>query len=474
MNGIIALLILMIFLVLVFLMARNKISALLALPIMAITIALISGIPSDDILSKVLQEGPIKLNNAIITTMIGAILAQIMNKFKIAHTMVKWAAEFSGDNTFLIGMILTIITAILFSTMGGLGAVIMVGTVVLPVMMSQGLSSLTAGGLFLMGISLGGLFNLSNWTFYQQTFFPAKTAQEFISEMMGFILPFSSIFVIIIIGFLLFNLSGNDKKRSISWVFILLLIIGAANMSGDLLMSMKLDFSSCGNMKNIILAILGVLMVGSWVYQFKVKSADILIYALITPFIPLVLVLGFGWPIIPAFFVGILHGLFSTWQKGHINRFTQAIFEGVSSVVPVLILMMGIGMLINTVSHPVVTQIIQPYILAVIPQNFILYVIVFAILAPLTLYRGPLNMFGMGSGIAILILNSDILGAGAIMGMLLAVGQLQGVCDPTNTHNIWIANYLSTNTTKILVKTMPYIWILAIMGLIIAGIRYVI
>lgn len=473
MNEIIALLIFVTFLILAVLMATNRLSALLALPIMAVAIAFIGAIPSDDLITKILQEGPLKLNNAIITTMIGGILAQIMNKFKIAHTIVQWAAEFAGDNPFIIGIILTAITGILFSTMGGLGAVIMVGTVVLPVMMSQGLSTLTSAGLFLMGISLGGLFNLSNWTFYQQTFFPTKTPQEFISEMMGFIMPFSSVFAIIIIIFLLFNLSKNNQKRAFSWLIFFVILIGIANVFTNILSAIKIEFTSPAWVPNTILIGLGLLMLISWIYQIKTQPRGVPIYALITPFIPLVLVLGFKCPIIPAFLMGILHGLFSTWQKGHLNKFTQAIFEGASNIVPVLILMMGIGMLINAVSHPVISKLIQPYIIAIIPQNIILYVIVFTILAPLTLYRGPLNLFGMGSGIAILMLNSKILFGGAIMGMLLSVGQLQGVCDPTNTHNIWVANYLSTNTTKILIKTMPYIWIMAVIGLIIAGARYI-
>ena len=397
MNEILALLIFITFIILAVLMATNKLSALLALPLMAVAIALIGGIPGNDFITKVLQEGPVRLNNAIITTMIGAILAQIMNKFKIAHTIVRWAAEFSGDNPFVIGIILTAITAILFTSMGGLGAVIMVGTVVLPVMMSQGLSSLTSAGLFLMGISLGGLFNLSNWTFYQQTFFPDKAPVEFISEMMGFIMPFSSIFMIIIIGFLLFNLSKNNQKKAVWWILFLVILIGAVNIFSSGLSAIKIGFNFPEWGKNAILIIAGILMLITWIYQIRTKPEGVAIYSLITPFIPLILVLGFKCPIIPAFLVGILHGLFSTWQKGHINKFTQAIFEGVSSVVPVLILMMGIGMLINAVSHPAISQIIQPYIIGIIPNNIVLYVIIFSILAPLTLYRGPLNLFGMGS-----------------------------------------------------------------------------
>jgi hypothetical protein len=53
----------------------------------------------------------------------------------------------------------------------------------------------------------------------------------------------------------------------------------------------------------------------------------------------------------------------------------------------------------------------------------------------------------------------------AIMGMLMSVGQIQGVCDPTNTQNIWIATYLGVDTQAILRKTIGYAWLAVILGL---------
>ena len=78
----------------------------------------------------------------------------------------------------------------------------------------------------------------------------------------------------------------------------------------------------------------------------------------------------------------------------------------------------------------------------------------------------------MGTGFIGLLLATRSLPALAIMAAFMSVGQIQGVCDPTNTHNVWIANYLNVTTQKILKKTIPYIWIVAIIGLIVAGIRY--
>jgi hypothetical protein len=60
------------------------------------------------------------------------------------------------------------------------------------------------------------------------------------------------------------------------------------------------------------------------------------------------------------------------------------------------------------------------------------------------------------------------LAGGAIMSMLLSVGQLQGICDPTNTANIWIATYLNTDTQVLLRRTIAYAWVAALLGLCLA------
>jgi len=42
------------------------------------------------------------------------------------------------------------------------------------------------------------------------------------------------------------------------------------------------------------------------------------------------------------------------------------------------------------------------------------------------------------------------------------------VCDPTNTHNIWIATYLGTDTQRLLRATIPYVWVGVLAGLCLA------
>ncbi len=452
---------LVIFLLMACLMYARRISALLALPMMAVSIALVGGIPAGEILDQVIGAGSLKLHNAYTTTMFGAMLAELVNRQGIAKALIRWVAEFAGDNPFVLGAVLTTVVALLFSTLGGLGAVIMVGTVVLPVMLSIGIGNVTAGALYLFGISLGGMFNLSNWQLYIDVLNIDR------QEIIAFVLPFACIMGTLVLAFLAVELR---RLRNLGY-----LVVALAVMACGLGLLGRFPGPGVGEPVDSINKL--------WLLAGGAALPAVILYAVIrhwrgdkslpavalaTPFVPLVLVLGLGWEIIPAFVAGIAFGVFVTWKHDSVAILTRSILEGVNTVMPAVILMIGIGMLLAAVMHPAVSQAMAPLLAAVVPTKPVPYVIVFTILAPLSLYRGPLSLWGMGSGLVKLIEGTTRLTSQAIMGMLMSVGQIQGVCDPTNTHNIWIATYLGTDTQRLLRATIPYVWVGVLAGLCLA------
>lgn len=426
-----AILIFLVFFIMAVLMYLNKLSALLSLPIMAVLISLIAKIPLGEIIQVVIQDGILKLNAVYTTVIFGAALAQVISKSGVAETIVKKAAELGGDRPLSIAFVLSVVIALLFTTLGGLGAVIMVATIVFPIMLSIGITPMACGCIFLLSLSLGGCFNLTNWKFYIDFL---KVPQD---SVLSYAIILGGVFFLIILIFLFIEIRKSGE--SFGW-------------------------------------------------SVKIKEENFVpFYALITPLIPLGLVLGFSlynkffkpekpfeFPIIPAMIIGLIYGVLTTKKKDitRIALLTRSLFEGISDVAPAVFLMMGIGMLLNAVMHKNVSGIISPLLSKIIPQTTFTYILFFFILAPLALYRGPLNLWGMGSGIAGIMLATKLLRAEAIMAALMSVGMIQGVCDPTNTHNVWIANYLNLDVQKILRKTLPYMWFLALIGLIIAGVRY--
>lgn len=462
-----------VFAVMAALMYSRKLSALLALPIMAVAIATVGHVPADRILSDVLAKGSVKLTNAYTTTIFGAILADLINKLGIAKALVRFVAEFGGDNPFLLGLLMAFITALLFSSLGGLGAVIMVGTVVLPVLLSLGLPPITAGSLFIFGISIGGMFNLANWQLYMSVLPITRV------EIAAYLLPFSAVIAAIIIIFLAVELAN---KRNIKWAIGGLL--ASAGAFAYLVLTQKTVPHAPGgqpaellaadpwSVKVSLLIIAG--LAGYAIFRRRRDIRSLPGIAFLSPAVPIVLVLVFHWEIIPAFVFAILFAILVTWQRDSINTLTRSIIEGTASVAAAVAVMIGIGMLLAAVMDKSVAAAMAPLLRSIVPTKPLPYVIVFSLAAPLALYRGPLNVWGMGSGLIALMQAATTLGARAIMSMLWSVGQVQGVSDPTNTQNVWVATYLGIDTEALLTRTLPYAWVATVFGLLLAaGLGYV-
>ena len=204
--------------------------------------------------------------------------------------------------------------------------------------------------------------------------------------------------------------------------------------------------------------------------EAPVKKVNV--FALITPIVPLIMVLGLKLDIITGFVVAILYCMITTINKNSLNDLTKSVIQGIGDSAGAIFLMIGIGMLLKVVFDPRVTQHIGPQLAGILPGTALMFILFFSILAPLALYRGPLNVWGLGLGIGAIMLSTGKLSAFALMAALMSTGQLQGICDPTNTHNVWTAATTGTDVNDILRKTLPYVWVAAVIGLIIAGIMY--
>ena len=130
---------------------------------------------------------------------------------------------------------------------------------------------------------------------------------------------------------------------------------------------------------------------------------------------------------------------------------------------------LGIGILFLAVTNASVKEVLNPLLLAIVPTSRVPYIIFFAILAPLALYRGPMNMFGLGSGIAALVIGLGTLSPLAVMGAFLAAERIQGCGDPTNTQNVWTANFAEVDVNTITKKLLPYLWVIAVFGVVLSA-----
>ncbi len=491
-----AIALLIVFILITGMMSKRIWPALLAMPVLAVMISLIAGIKPMDIFQYVIGEGSLRLAEPIIISMFGGVLSVIMQKTGIAEGFIKKGAELSGDNPLVIAFVMFLFIILLFTTLGGLGAMIMVGAIVLPILTSVGISRLTAAVIMLMGVNIGGMFNVGNWALYMTSL---NLTQQ---EVVQFILV---IFVIVFIGSLTyiiiqlykdgFNLSTRNIIKNVGVIAVLAgSIFGAIRLYSIVEISESLQ-NALSITGQVIFYVFLSAMIALFVHAayrafvHRNKPVNPLHWsAIFTPIIPLILILFFKVNFMSAFILGIAYAYMITYKRDNISTLIKSLIEGSAVVLPAVILMFGIGWLLVSVIGPSqmsseylmanygteiwpVRELMVPFVERIIPSTGYMYVITFVILAPLALYRGPLNVWGMGFGIASVMMAAGM-PSGAILGILWSVGQLQGISDPTNLQNVWIANEMKVDVQKILYNTLPYSWIFALFGLIAAAIMY--
>ena len=413
-----ALLIIFVFVVFAALMISRRMPAILAVPAMAVCIAAVARTPIKEILENVITNGSAKLASQYLMVLAGAMLGRVVMQTGIAESMIKRAAEFGGDRPLVVAVTLMIAIAWLFTTLTGLGAVIMVGGLALPIMMSIGVPRKLTGILFILAFALGLIFNIALWGFYQGT--------------LGIDPQSVKRFAVI--------LAGIDAAA-----IVVFLVIASRRMNSY----------------------------GAWAVAVeenqKPEKRDVSLFALLVPIVPLVL---HGWlkiPVVAAFLIGAILGVLVTRPKEMVRQLASASVKGFEDVAPAVILMIGIGMLLNATTLPAVKASLTPLVSLINLHSPLAYILFFGLLSPLALYRGPLNPYGIGIGVYLLIKDLNLLPPLALLAAVMSVVQVQSACDPTNTHNVWVANYVGMRVEEITRQTILFKVAVCLIGLTIGA-----
>ena len=78
------------------------------------------------------------------------------------------------------------------------------------------------------------------------------------------------------------------------------------------------------------------------------------------------------------------------------------------------------------------------------------------------------NMFGLGSGIAALLVASGMNPIAAMLALRMD-SNLQAVCDPTNSHNVWVSDFVKIDVNQYTTKTILWLAVSTFAGLALAA-----
>jgi Gnt-I system high-affinity gluconate transporter len=411
MDVVTGIVLLLAFLAVVALIVRGQ-SPIIMLLLLAIVWAAVAGVGVNDIQSKVLQGGGVTYASAVIIIVFGAWFAQILIQTGIAESVIRSAVELAGDRPLVTAMVINLVTAILFTSMYGVGAAIAIGVIALPIMMSQGIPPRVAAPAFSTGIGAGTFINLVQFGTFQKLF-PGIT---YGAPWLTYWVVGASIYVLCAWAMLWFNL-----RR-----------LGIRHMAA--------------------------FDVAEPVAAPKKRTPY---YTYIVPIFPVLMIIVFKWEIIPTFLLSIVLALALTWKdrsfQGHVNLFNKAFYDAFPDIATIAALWTICGMIIIAGQMPQVSAALKPIFGPILPHTPLQAAVFFAVLGGVcSIYRGPLVVIGTGAAVLAIILSSNELPAPFLYSMWLAPTVLQGSMDPTNSWTLWTIGYAKVTHGQFLRTALPF------------------
>lgn len=409
------------------LMVTKKISTFLALTLMGFLFSVLSGEPLTGefgLLSFVIPKGAVRLGSTMLLVVFACWLGKIMERTGVTQTIIKKAAEFGGDKPLITSIAICAACSLLFTVLNGTGAVALVGTITLPILLSVGLTPLVAASAYLCTYGIGSIFNPANIGIY------LGLTNAKVEEVTMACVILGSISAVALLLYLFVCFKKNGKKYAF-----------AAPVQG-----MPEDVAS--EEKPVVSGVRGFL-------------------ACLTPFIIIVCTFVVKVDIMVVFLFGVLWISVFTY-KGGWTKFTSmishAVVEGWEMAAPTCSLMIAVGFLVIALSTPQVISAIMPVVGPVLPKTTLSLILFMSICAPLALYRGPFNPWGMGAGLAAVFLADGTFSIPLYFAFFFIGGRWCNIHDPSSTQCLWSANFAGTDMGSVMKHQFAWDWVIAIIG----------
>ncbi len=381
-----------------------------------------------DVLTNVFQTGPENYGKSILVNIFfGAFFGRILIETGIAATLIRKVVELGGDKPRITMSLLCIVTAIIFTSMTGIGPVISIAVIVLPIMLSLGIPSPIALFSF-MGSIMAGIFgNIVNFKQYHAFFVTANESYASYDYNQYFTFGIIGMVVSLIVVLTIANLSMNKKKTSHAWA-------ATADQGGT-------EDAPVISWISVILPVIGVVL-------FKV----------------------------PIIFGFIFSGLFALLTCGklkggfaNISRMLSKQFaDGAIDVAPMVGFLLTLSMFNNAANYA--APYFKGLIGGFIPTSALALCIAFAVLTPLGFFRGPLNLVGSGAAILAVVVSVSAWPVAFLYPLFAITTVGPQHLDITQSWVAWGFGYTKVSTKDYMKMSIPAGWII---GIILCTIVYI-
>lgn len=391
----------------------------LTLTVMAVIWALLGGRTPKEIIDITFGETITKNANVFLIMLAGGWFSQMIVQTGIASSIIRKAVELGGDRPHIVVSLLMLIVSLLFTTLFGVGPAIAIGVIILPIMMSMGIEPRIAVAAMTLSIGTASGVNISQYAGVAPLIDEGAT---FGSPYFPYAaVAYACALVIAIVGI---NIVMRKRKPSRAWA-----------------VSTVAPKNNGGTAKKI-----------PW-------------FAYLALLIPVVLIVVFQVHVFVAFAFGVCYTALTTadWKNRdwkHFSLILKTSADGFSDVAPVVLFILSTWLFAD--SARVVTPLLMNIFGGILPTTRLGVCLLFAIIAPLVVYRGPACYAGAGIALFNGILAMGTLPPAFVFTVGYSMETVHYQLDPTVSVVGWAMGYAKVKASDYLKTTLVIVWIIAV------------
>ncbi len=198
-------------------------------------------------------------------------------------------------------------------------------------------------------------------------------------------------------------------------------------------------------------------------------------YALITPLFPVILTIAFAWEPIPAFLLASFYALFACGKiksyKDACTVVSKTFLDGVIDIAPMLAFLFILPMFNKIAGANAI--FFEGILSKILPSNALILCLIFALLAPLGMFRGPLTIFGAGTATLAVLLGLNVYSPALLLPLVYTPTIAMNLsCCPTQSWNLWAINYTKATTSDFIRSGLIWGWIVCALNSLLVYFLY--
>lgn len=383
---------------------------------------------SFDVIEEIFAQPALTYGPTIIQIICGAWFGRVLVDTGIAASISYRTAKVGEKSPLLATIAVAFVTCLIFSSAYGVGSAIAVGVILFPIMGRLGVPKRVAVPVFTL--SIGAAMWINNVMFVQFAAFyqgyesPDGQVIEWGNHYLGFGIPAMIVQMIAVVIFILINSKAIKN--------------GTPYEVGD-------------------------------PSERPADIPQVPVWTYVLPIVPVALSILFQWDSVPALFLASIIAFLGTGHmktyKGFVSILNSTAKTAIGDIGSLIIMLLVLRFFQQTAVT--VMGDFGPALTSIVPNNEMILAIAVCILAPLALFRGPLELYGAGSAVIGILMGMGIFDAWFLFAMLVVPSMTCISSCVTQSWNMWAVEYAGLKPKTFLKNGVPVYWLCTfpIMGL---------